>query len=320
MKEFENLPVVGDSEELLDNNTKLRNEAWSSFSNDEKFYFARLYFELLDVDQRNEVWNFCNPEDRFNILSQQHYYSAVEDQSRDESLGFIKGEESHKFSVYFNLLTSDDQKNEAWALLPEPTANDWDQHWLPETPDDVIDLNAERLLYFHSISLEDRRMRIGSHDADEGELWKTLNTENRCKYFNFFPSFCNSNQRSEVWQYLNSEEKALLVAKTSFHWTAFMLFDSIHSPHNDVKDEAWSLLDDASKVYIMCRCLHQINDVQKNEAWALADRDDKVIVFNEHFNKLTNDQKRETWDLMTRKEKKYASNIYGLKSKWYQGL
>lgn len=315
MREFENPSLKSNleqAEELSVDSTNLRDEAWASFSNAEKFYFAKLYFELLDVPKRDEVWNFCSPEDRFTILSQQHYYSAVEDQLRDESLGFIKGRDSQQPSKYFNLLTNDSQKNEAWALLPEFTANDWHHPWASETPDDVMSLNDERQSYFHSIVLVDWRMRIGCHDTDEGELWKTLNVENKCKYFNFFPSLCSANQKTEVWQYLNEDERALLVTRTPFYWTMFMLFDK-ETLHDKEKDEAWKLLDNEAKVIVMIDCTSSISDAHRDEAWALAGRNAKISALNYSPWSLSEIQREETWALMTQKERDHTNALNGFR-------
>ena len=301
-----------EAERLAADSARLRDKAWASLDDSEKVYFAKFYFELLDPDKRDEVWGFCDPQDRFAILSQPHYWSGVEDQSRDQSLGFIKGRDSLERSAYFNLLRDDGQKNEAWALLPEPTANDWHDPWGPEAPDGIANTGEQRLPYFHNLALADWRARIGRHETDEGELWGLLNTENRRKYFNFFPSFCNGNQKSEVWRHLDDEEKALLVAKAPFSWTAFMLFEGgAEALHGEEGAEAWELLDDKSKVCVMMWSAPSISDTQRDEAWGLADRGAKTVAFTHWFWSLSDGQKQEAWDSMTKREREHAAAVCG---------
>ena len=297
--------------EAMTHDAETRHDNWQSLSREEKFYFARLYFELLDPGKRDEVWDFCSPEDRFRILQQEHYWSAVGDRARDKSLGFIKRVDVLDRSAYFRLLTNDNHKNEAWELLPAPTANDWNSPWGSETPDDANSNGSERLSYFHGIALEDWRTRIGKHEVEEGELWGVLNNENRRKYFDLFTSFCNSHQKSCVWQLLDDKDKALLVARTPNHWTMSMLFE-LNELHGNKRDEAWMLLSDESKLCMLRSHTSNISDAQRDEAWVLADREAKVAAFIEGFHGLSDQQKQESWSLMSQKEKDYATTSLGL--------
>ena len=231
----------------------------------------------------------------------------------DESLGFIKAEDSLDQGAYFRLLTSDARKNEAWNLLPALTANNWYPLWGAESPDDANEVLTERRPYFHGIALEEWRARIGRRDAGRGEIWEALDNDNRLKYFDFFTSFCDSDQKSEVWRRLNDEEKTLLVAREPRWWTTFMLFGSADGLHDNERDEAWSFLSNEVKDDVLVESAFKISAAQRDEAWASASREAKVAVFTYDSRVLLNDeQKREAWSLMTRREKKFAAAYMGI--------